>query len=498
MADEERERDRERGPPEGGDDRRGPRPQGPPPVANSRFAAAAAMAKDEGDNNMDSRGPGGGGRYADRERGPPPTQNSRFAAAAESDRDAPYDRDSGGGGRYSDRERVPPPTQNSRFAQAAAADSDYQERGRGPPPGPRYSDRDRGPPPAQNSRFAMAAAADEDYADRQRGPRDRDGGGRDGMGRGGYGRDERRGYGGERRFGNNGPRDYNDLPRGPRSSMGDLPRGPRSSQMDDLPRGPRSSMGVESSSSSRVDELLKPKLKNVASDNILKAPNAKPAPEHEANMLSLPSKARAKEDDEDLFMKPSKKAESKPKEPEPAAKKEAAAPAVSSEESKRLMEEFASGTRKGEDLKAWVEENRESLPTIDQLVFTLLVEQEKLNPDPECAWAEKANFGAALLSLVEDDIVGQMQVLWGIQFYCDKIGFPKLNDEYIVQAMFRGMYKYDLAEEDAFTEWKEDETEACEKGKLKAIIQTVEWFNWLAEADDDEEEDDEGEEEEEE
>ncbi|KAL7576277.1 hypothetical protein ACA910_018102 [Epithemia clementina (nom. ined.)] len=529
LAEEDRERDRERndrGPPEG-DDRRSPR--GPPPVANSRFAAAAAMAKDEGNDNADSRGggggSGGGGRYSDRDRGPPPTQNSRFAAAAAADSDygrdergrgesgPSYDRDREGG-RYSERDKGPPPAQNSRFAAAAAADGGRDDRGRddrgrGPPPergGGRYSDR--GPPPAQNSRFAAAAAADGDYGggrdDRERGPprgdRDRGYGGprdrddRGGRGGGGYGRDDRgrddRGYGRDRgppgsyggRGGGRG--DYGDMPRG----MGDLPRGPRS-QIDDLPRGPRSSMGGEPISSSRVDELLKPKL-NAASDNSMKVP-VNPAPVHQANILTVPAKALKKDEDEDLFMKPNKKPDGKPKEPEPVAKKENVGPAVSSEEAEKLMMEFASGKKKGDELKAWVEENRASLPTIDQLVYNLLMEQEKLNPSPECTWAEPTNFGAALLSLVEDDIVGQMQILWGIQFYCDKIGFPKLNDEYIVQAMFRGMYKFDLVEEDAFMEWKDDETEAFEKGKLKAIIQTVEWFTWLSQADDDEEEEEE-------
>ena len=52
--------------------------------------------------------------------------------------------------------------------------------------------------------------------------------------------------------------------------------------------------------------------------------------------------------------------------------------------------------------------------------------------------------------------------------------------------MFRSMYKYDLAEGDAFSEWKEDESEEHETGKLKAVIQTVSWFEWLDEDDDDE------------
>ena len=56
--------------------------------------------------------------------------------------------------------------------------------------------------------------------------------------------------------------------------------------------------------------------------------------------------------------------------------------------------------------------------------------------------------------------------------------------------MFRSMYKYDLALEEAFSEWKENESTEYEESKGKAIIQTVTWFNWLEEEDEDEDEDD--------
>lgn len=55
------------------------------------------------------------------------------------------------------------------------------------------------------------------------------------------------------------------------------------------------------------------------------------------------------------------------------------------------------------------------------------------------------------------------------------------------------MYKYDLSEADAFDVWKEDMSSAHDKGKGKAIIQTMDWFNWLEEDDDDDEEEYEGE-----
>ena len=102
----------------------------------------------------------------------------------------------------------------------------------------------------------------------------------------------------------------------------------------------------------------------------------------------------------------------------------------------------------------------------------------------------------AFVSLVEDKAHEQMEVLWAVQKHCDDLGFPKIDDEYVVQAMFRAMYKHDLAEAGAFDEWKEDESDENERGKMKAVIQTMDWFAWLEE--DDEESDEEEYEEEEE
>jgi hypothetical protein len=122
-------------------------------------------------------------------------------------------------------------------------------------------------------------------------------------------------------------------------------------------------------------------------------------------------------------------------------------------------------------------------------------EKEQKNPDPECAWAGPDKYGGALLSLVEDKAEEQMQVLWAIQKYCDTEGFPKINGEYLVQAMFRAMYKHGLTEPDAFELWKEDESKENSQGKTKAVIHTMDWFTWLEE-DEEEEEDDKDEEDE--
>ena len=487
--------------------------RGPPPVAqNSRFAAAA-----EADRSLQPRGD---------DRGPPPVpQNSRFAAAAEADRDYGASRSPRG---------PPPAPQNSRFAAAAAeAEREAMERE------DRYRERNDfygrdgggggGPPPPQNSRFAAAVAADEDYVPEERrrrgGPDDR----YDDRGdRGGY----------NDRFGDRGGGGYNDRPRGGGGYGGDRrgydDRGGRFNRYDDRYEDRRGAddrappLDRQEVRRGRVDDILKPKERADTSNMLVPPPKA---PEHAANMF-VPPAPKAREHADNMLVPPAPKAREhadnmlvppkKKEEPEKAEEKgkaaEAAAPSTPAANVEELLNEFVSGDKLGDDLKAWVEEKRAQIPTVEKLIFHLLSEKELKNPDPECGWAEPSKYGAALQALVEDDIAGQMQVLWAIQKvskpcprtesltfrtltcrlhyqYCDKLGFPKLNDEYLVQSMFRSMYKYDLSESDAFTEWKEDESSEHETGKLKAVIQTVEWFNWLEEDDDDDDDEYEDEEE---
>jgi hypothetical protein len=208
-------------------------------------------------------------------------------------------------------------------------------------------------------------------------------------------------------------------------------------------------------------------------------------------MLKAPTKTKAEKEAEEAVKKAAEDAAAKA-----AAEGSEAEAAKAAQVEGDILEEFVSGKKQGAELKAWCDEQGSLLPSVEKLVYTLLVETEKKNPDPDCAWAEQEKYGAALVPLVEDDLYNQMQVLWAIQKYCDTMGFPKLNDEYLVQSMFRSMYKYDLADVDAFNEWKEDESEVHETGKMKAVIQTIDWFNWLEEDEDDDEEEEYEEEEE--
>jgi eIF4-gamma/eIF5/eIF2-epsilon len=499
MAEEEREKMKER------ENARRERMEneGPPPVANSRFAAAAEADRSYARNNNDDRGPPpvANSRFAmatetDRsygrnndDRGPPPIANSRFAAAAEADRSyqrnsddrgpppitnsrfaAAAEADGSGGGRspFAREDRGPPPVANSRFAAAALrADEErieYEERRR---ERDSFYNRDdqRGPVSPQNSRFAAAAAADSDYVDRN----DRD-----------RGSNDRNRFNDHQSGGRFGGASENRAGAGFRGAgAGDYGRNrPVEPEEPPPPQQP-----------SRIDELLKPK-KPPLEDNILKPPTK----EHEANMLKIPDKPMSKPEETFTAAPPKQKVEVVPSPVEVVAPVPIAA--VSAQSMEELLSEFSSGGKLGDELKAWCEENKPTLPSVEKLVFRLLKDNEKLNPDPDCAWADPSKYGSALLSLVEDDLFNQMQILWAIQLYCDTLGFPKLDGESVVQSMFRAMYKFDLADGEAFTEWKEDESDVHEKGKMTAIVQTMDWFNWL-EADDDEEGEDDEEEEEE-
>jgi len=329
-------------------------------------------------------------------------------------------------------DRGPPPVANSRFAAAAEADRDYN-RDRND-----NNNRmdDRGPPPVANSRFMNAVAADQDYHDEKNARNERDNN-RQNDDRYDDRYDDQRGNGGGGRYdGGGGGGRYDEQPR---------------PQSYDEPQ------------KSSVADLLKPKARPME-ENILKVPTK----DHSDNFLKAPSKVK----------------------PKPVAEKSKTAPSaptpVKVVDDSDILAEFASGNKLGTDLQAWVE-SLPVVPSVERLVFHLLTETEKSTPDLECGWAESAKYGAALVSLVEDDLLKQKEILFAVQKYSQSLGMPKLDDEYVVQAMFRAMYKFDLADDETFTLWKEDESPEHEAGKLKAVIQTVDWFNWLEEEDDDEE-----------
>ena len=455
-------------------------PRGPPPRASGRFAAAAADYEKERELRDMARA----------ERAPPQPTNSRFASAA-----ADYERERED--RRSDRNNEPLQT-NSRFA-GMEYDRDKNDRferrrdddnGGGFGGGGRFN-RDSGPPPVPtNSRFAAAMDSDPDYvpADvRQQRERERMEQGGDSRGeRGGsdrFGREEGRGDH-NRGFGrdNRGNRDRNrnlddiQLPSGP-SWKRDVSLTP-----DELP-----------TNKGNVSNILAPKKRE--EDTVLppvEAPLTLPGEDEEAAKARL-EKARL-EKEAKAAKEQAEKEEREAK--EKALKEEAERKAKEAAEAEAtLLDEFISEKKLGKDLEQWCHDQGAVLPSVEKLVYHLLTNKEGSSPDPECPWAAPEKYGSALLSLVTDKGYEQIQVLWAIQKYCDSISFPKYKDEYVVQSMFRAMYKYDIAEPGAFDEWKEDESEENSRGKMKAVIQTMDWFAWLEEDDDESSEEEEYEEE---
>jgi hypothetical protein len=433
--------------------------RGPPPVVNERFARMALEEKEkeaqrmqERDNRREERG-----AMPPRSSSPPPplVANSRFAKVMEADstylppeererrdrermedRDGDLERSGDGGGRFANM--GPPPVQNSRFAAAAAEmeverEREGQEREernamRGPP-----MDRNMGPPPTMNSRFAAAA---EDHAvereretqerEERRGSRfgdrgdDRMGGGMGGGG-GRYGDDRMGGGGGGGRYGDDrmgggggGGGRYGDdrMGGGGGGRYGDRMGGGRfgrSGGADEFPTKNRANAPIIAP---EMPKHLQPKKEPESILPPVEAPLALPGEDEEAAKARIEKKKREAEEKKMAEQKASEEAAAKKAEEERAAA-EAAAKAASLESD--LLSAFASGERRGDELKGWCLEQGVLLPSVQKLVFSLLMHLEKKHPNPECLWAESDQYGAALVSLVEDNTLAQMQVLWGIQ-----------------------------------------------------------------------------------
>ena len=452
-------------------------PRGPPPRASGRFAAAAADYEREREQREMARGAAP----------PPQPTNSRFASAA-----ADYERERED--RRSEQRATNEPLQtNSRFAgmeydrekgdRFERRREDGESGGGGFGGGGRFH-RDSGPPPVPaNSRFAAAMDSDPDYVPaevRQQRERER-------MEQGGDSRGGERGVGGDR-FGREEGRGGDPSSRGfGRDSRGG---GHRNRNPDDiqLPSGPSWKRDISLTpdeipvNRGNVSNILAPKKRE--EDTVLppvEAPMTLPGEDEEAAKARL-EKARLEKEAKaakELAEKEEREAKEKAlkEEAERRAKEAAEAEAT-------LLDEFISGNKLGKDLEQWCHDQGVVLPSVEKLVYHLLTNKEGNAPDPECPWAAPEKYGSALLSLVTDKGYEQMQVLWAIQKYCDSISFPKYKDEYVVQGMFRAMYKYDITEPGAFDEWKEDESEENSRGKMKAVIQTMDWFAWLEEDDD--------------
>merc|ERR1711933_497500 len=137
----------------------------------------------------------------------------------------------------------------------------------------------------------------------------------------------------------------------------------------------------------------------------------------------------------------------------------------------------------GEDLVSFINENSTWEPDLETLLFSLLEYYEK----EDTSWVLNEKHGLGLKSLVKvDDSTSQLPLLWAAQRYCNTINFPKNttvkdNETWHIHTLFRVLFEHELVSYETFFVWKDDETISKDVGKTKAIIQTMDWFNWLEE-----------------
>jgi hypothetical protein len=91
-------------------------------------------------------------------------------------------------------------------------------------------------------------------------------------------------------------------------------------------------------------------------------------------------------------------------------------------------------------------------------------------------------------ALSSDGVTAQVQLLEAVEAYCCSQDFARVRiksgDKYLIDVLFRLLYAYDLAEEEAFFAWHEgcgsDSGDASkDQARLKAVLQTTDFFSWL-------------------
>ena len=465
----------------------------PPLAVNARFASAALADREHTERRREERdamglGSGLGGQRAS---APPPVQNSRFAAAADMDRS-----ESGGGNRGDARGMD-------------GGSSRFGERGGGGGGGG-FNDRPQQQLVPTNDRFPSSSSSS--YSSSSSFSSSRDSGSGSGSGGGGPTADDARRPGGAR-WG--GPRDGGSA--GGSAGGGDGGRwgGGGGGGGDSRPAfnsgsnfGSSSRFGSSASSAAAPPPSAAPAHgKSAPAPSAASSILAPTGPAVKVSVvIALPGEtqeqaesrvAKSRADDEAKAAALADKAKALADLKVAADAKEAERLGKVSERKDELCAEFSSGKKQGKELAKWCKEQGSVLPTPEVLLYEMLRETQRKNPDTKCEWAKPEKWGTALISLtnskvfpgaVEKDV--QMQYCWAVQKYCGGLGFPKKGDEAVVVSMLKGLYKYDVAELDAQLEYMDDESEEHEDGKGKVLTQGMGWFNWLKEAAEEEEDDD--------
>jgi len=333
-------------------------------------------------------------------------------------------------------------------------------------------DRDRGGFDRNRGNDSQSFRSSDNRGDRW-GRDDR--GGHDNRERGGYDNRERGGYDNRERGGydNRSNRDRQTTPydqQDRRSNRGsdDV----RSNRSDDYPRRNDESGSRVVSSGSRKEETFT-------------------APFHPQTDSTLPpqkyTSISEKKQETNAGMKKSKEKDVNEKEAEPQKtlkeeeEKKQAEQLQKVKEEEELLQKFIS--LKGDVLLDFCKDNESTLGNHIETLTNSLFKEHK-----DASWTSTHKF--ALQSLIPpDNMSKQLDVLFAVQKYCHSINFPKENDKNVIRSYFELMLAEDIVSFDAFFDWKDDEQKVHEQGKMKAIIQTMDWFTSLEEmvAGDDEE-----------
>merc|ERR1712129_124556 len=112
----------------------------------------------------------------------------------------------------------------------------------------------------------------------------------------------------------------------------------------------------------------------------------------------------------------------------------------------------------------------------------------------DVAWLKT---GAAALRAVAPDVPSQVGLIEAAKKHCASLEFPKdANSKSLVQQAFKSLFLSEIADVEAFEAWRDGDDDS--DAKVKALMQTTEFFSYLDTIDDEETEDEDGEEEEEE
>ena len=151
-------------------------------------------------------------------------------------------------------------------------------------------------------------------------------------------------------------------------------------------------------------------------------------------------------------------------------------------------EAFSTGL-KGEELVQHINK-MEVKPTGAALTAVVL---SNLQDPVSMKWCRIAEYGAAMKNLIGGSSTLQLATLKAIQLHLFALKFPKVMDKQkmssVMAMLFMSLYSNEIIDPAGFSLWAEDDDDS--NGKIDAIVQTTNFFQFLTEEEDgDEEEED--------